>query len=588
MEKVISVPTDESENIEIDAQPTDETERIDDEKGLLQNTKTIVADHNMKSENEDEQHLVPHSPVYQKTVESSPKKINLISSTIGSITSLKSFEKTSTIKCRTILWYMSFVGFMVNYIYRLNVNIAIVEMVAKKTSATSSYHPSECVVAFNQTINSSAVQVYDFPVDYSTKFEWDELDQSRVLGSFFWLHWTLQIVGGILASCYGTKAIFGLSNFVSCFLCFFIPMAAKFHVNLLIAIRVAQGIISGLAWPAMHHLASQWIPPDERSTFITSYLGSSVAIAFFYPAFGFILSIWSWESVFYLSGIFGSVWYVAWLYFVYDSPDQHPRIDPAERDYIEKSLGGSFHAGDQKTPWKSILRSSAVWVNICGQFGGLWGLFTMMTQAPTYFRVIHGWGVQMTGILSGIPHLCRMVFAYFFSIFVDSLLRKQVMSRTNVRKLAGGVATIFNGLFVLALAYSGCSSTAAVVFLTLSTSLHGAVSAGPLASLIDISPNFSGITLGLNGVFCVSPGFISPWIVGRLTHGNQSIQQWQYVFLICAAVLLFCGAVYVLFADSTLQSWNQPETTSKSNKDKEMKVIKSTTQNDLDPVRDCN
>lgn len=161
--------------------------------------------------------------------------------------------------------------------------------------------------------------------------------------------------------------------------------------------------LQGLAWPAMHHLASQWIPPDERSTFMTSYLGSSVAIAFFYPAFGFILSIWPWESVFYLSGICGSVWYAAWLYFVYDSPDQHPRIDPAERDYIKESLGGSLHTGDvclfslnfyhfprnfffqvtnfsifkQKTPWKSILLSSAVWVNICGQFGGIWGLFTM-------------------------------------------------------------------------------------------------------------------------------------------------------------------------------------------------------------------
>lgn len=95
----------------------------------------------------------------------------------------------------------------------------------------------------------------------------------------------------------------------------------------------------------MHHLAAQWIPPDERSNFMTSYLGSSVSIAFFYPAFGFILSIWSWESVFYLSGIFGTIWYAAWLYFVYDSPDQHPRIDPDERDYIKQSLSDSVHSG---------------------------------------------------------------------------------------------------------------------------------------------------------------------------------------------------------------------------------------------------
>lgn len=37
---------------------------------------------------------------------------------------------------------------------------------------------------------------------------------------------------------------------------------------------------------------------------------------------------------------------------------------------------------------------------------------------------------------------------------------------------------------------------------------------------------------------------------------QQTIQQWQYVFLIAGAVLIACGIVYVLFLDSTQQSWN--------------------------------
>lgn len=78
----------------------------------------------------------------------------------------------------------------------------------------------------------------------TTRFEWNELDQSRVLGSFFWLLWTLQILGGVLGVRYGSKLIFGLSNFIACFLCFFIPMAAKMDVNYLIALRVVQGLIS--------------------------------------------------------------------------------------------------------------------------------------------------------------------------------------------------------------------------------------------------------------------------------------------------------------------------------------------------------
>lgn len=95
----------------------------------------------------------------------------------------------------------------------------------------------------------------------------------------------------------------------------------------------------------MHHLSAQWIPPNELGRFLTSYMGSSVGLVVFYPLFGLVMSIWSWQSIFYISGTFGSLWYVAWLYLVYDSPDQHPRIDPIEKAYIKECVGDSFQAG---------------------------------------------------------------------------------------------------------------------------------------------------------------------------------------------------------------------------------------------------
>jgi hypothetical protein len=44
---------------------------------------------------------------------------------------------------------------------------------------------------------------------------------------------------------------------------------------------------------------------------------------------------------------------------------------------------------------------------------------------------------------------------------------------------------------MLGLAFSGCNATAAIVFSTVATGVSGAVSTGPLASFIDISPNFA-------------------------------------------------------------------------------------------------
>lgn len=251
-------------------------------------------------------------------------------------------------------------------------------------------------------------------------------------------------------------------------------------------------------------------------------MGSSVGIALCYPFFGWIMSHWSWEPVFYSSALLGTIWYTAWLYYVYDSPAQHPRIDPMELIYIQNSLGDTLHNEDETVtiPWSAILRSRPVLINIFSQFGGIWCLFTLMAQAPTYFKQILGWDVQMTGLLSGIPHLFRMIFAFGFSMFADSLLRNKRMSRTNVRKMACVVCNLINGVFVVFLAFSGCNSVTAVIFITAATAVHGAVSSGPLAGFIDISPNFSSILLGLNGLVGVLPGFISPWIVGILTKGN--------------------------------------------------------------------
>lgn len=78
----------------------------------------------------------------------------------------------------------------------------------------------------------------------SYKFDWNEKEQGSILGSFFWLHWVTQIPGGLLASRYGAKLVFGLSNFTGVLCCFFIPFCAYKGAGFLIFIRVIQGLLT--------------------------------------------------------------------------------------------------------------------------------------------------------------------------------------------------------------------------------------------------------------------------------------------------------------------------------------------------------
>lgn len=128
-----------------------------------------------------------------------------------------------------------------------------------------------------------------------------------------------------------------------------------------------------------------------------------------------------------------------------------------------------------------------------------------------------------------------------------------------------------NGFATLGLAYSGCNVTAAVFFLSVSLCLHGAVSAGQLASIVDMAPNFAGITMGIVSTIGIVSGFVSPILVGYITFENQSITAWQHIFEISAAMLIGCGAIYIWLNDTTVQEWNN--TSKANNYSKEMKPL---------------
>ncbi|XP_050301012.1 sialin [Anthonomus grandis grandis] len=539
----------------------------------------------------------------------------------------KNYEKIKDPKeccsARNVLWYLVFFGFAVNYMIRINLNIAIVAMVqakpknnvsltseclmknqlainmtryrrdvdfspnrnvslstlpilAKNNDSTNAYttlSPKESMTLFPKTLSIANKNIQQEFSNEERGFAWDEKIQGYILGSFFWLHWTTQIPGGLLASKYGTKKVFGFSNFAGVVFCFFIPYFAKFGAYSLMALRLVQGILCGFAWPSMHDMTARWIPPNERSKFVTAYLGSSVGAAMTYPICGFIIDKWGWQYVFYASSAFGTAWFIAWWCLVHDSPSQHPRISEGEKEYILKCLGQSVAKKKAPVPWSQILRNSTVWMNVLAQAGGTWGLFTLMTQAPTYFKFIHGWNIKATGVLSGLPHLLRMLWAFVFSQVGDYLLRSNKMSRTNVRKLATAVCCIGQGVFMMALAYSGCDSTIAIVFLTLAVAIHGSVSTGPLASVVDISPNYAAVLMGLLNTAAAFVGFFTPAVVGYLTYQNQTTPQWQKVFWISSSWLFLSGLLYVFIAKSELQPWNSPEKNEQP--EEELMVVKT-------------
>lgn len=115
---------------------------------------------------------------------------------------------------------------------------------------------------------------------------------------------------------------------------------------------------------------------------------------------------------------------------------------------------------------------------------------------------------------------------------------------------------ILNGFWILGVAYSGCNYFSAVVFLSLALCCNGAVATSVMASVVDIAPNYAGITMGITSTAATVGGFISPIVVGYITSEYPTVEAWQHVFQICAAMLIGCGGIYICFNDTAVQEWN--------------------------------
>merc|ERR1711971_736700 len=97
-----------------------------------------------------------------------------------------------------------------------------------------------------------------------------------------------------------------------------------------------------------------------------------------------LLADWvGWEAVFYIEGCACFVWLALWLWLASDTPQTHPSISEAERDYILAGLPAT-NPEPLPIPWKSIWTSLPFWAIMFSNFGNNWGFHLLMTELPLY------------------------------------------------------------------------------------------------------------------------------------------------------------------------------------------------------------
>lgn len=87
------------------------------------------------------------------------------------------------------------------------------------------------------------------------------------------------------------------------------------------------------------------------------YAGAQFGTIVSMPISG-LLAEYSWPSIFYVFGLVGIVWSLAFLWTVYEDPSTSKRITEQEKEFINTTLWGTGNANKSPAiPWKSIAKS---------------------------------------------------------------------------------------------------------------------------------------------------------------------------------------------------------------------------------------
>ncbi|KAF4517148.1 hypothetical protein B566_EDAN006447 [Ephemera danica] len=389
-------------------------------------------------------------------------------------------------------------------------------------------------------------------------YDWDAVQRSTILSSFFWGNTVLQLPVVPLVHRLGPKRAVMIMIVLSTVVTFLFVPAASYGWQVACAARVMLGFSQAGMMASVHTLLARWAPPEERSRMVVysscgQQIGTIVALA----SSGVLCENVGWPSVFYMNGSLGLVLGVVWLWLIEDSPAQHRFASVRERRFIETSLASSVeeqqHKTRLKTPWKAVLKSVPFYSLVAAQCAQAWGYWTLLTGIPSYMRG--------DGILSSLPYLAMWITSLVLAWGADELIKRGVWSIDVSRKLGNVIGLYGPAVMLIILCYVNPDSTTAVIFLIVAMGLNAGCLIGHTPNHLDLSPNFVAALLGLGNSFACTMSIIGPLLTGFIVTDNESAEQWQMVFLVSAGIYIVGNTFFVVFGSAKNYGTHQKKKT---------------------------
>lgn len=301
-------------------------------------------------------------------------------------------------------------------------------------------------------------------------------------------------------------------------------------------VRLLFGMGEAGTFPCITRAYSHWLPPQERGrAFGLAVAAAALGGAVTQPLVVWILGMTSWRWAFFIFGLVGVAWTVAWCIWFRDNPHEHHGVNKSELALI----GSEPPVPHPPVPWGHLLKSRNLWA-ICFMYAGMiYGWYFYLTWLPTYLLKSRGFNLHQVGWLAALPLLSIAVGVSSGGWISDILSRH--FGVKNGRRLPGLIGLPLAAIAILA-AIGTHHPLAAALYLALAAGLAALGTASAWAVSLQIGGQHSGVVSGTMNMFGNLGGALSPIVVGIcLQHWNS----WNLPLVTVAVFYLFSGACWL-------------------------------------------
>lgn len=302
--------------------------------------------------------------------------------------------------------------------------------------------------------------------------------------------------------------------------------------------RFGLGIGESGNFPAGIKAVTEWFPQKERSYAIGLFNAGANVGAIITPLLvPAIVLAFDWRMAFYLTGIFGIVWIIAW-WAIYRRPEEHSKVSASELAYIQQD------PADPVVPigWGALLVKKETWAYALGKFfiDPIWWFFLFWLPGYLFERY------DMDLKTFGLPLAAIYLISDGGSIAGGWLSSKLIKSGKSVN-YARKATMLLCALCIAPIYFAQDVSSVwgAVLLIGLATAGHQAFSANLYTLPSDLFPRGAvGSVVGIGGTIGAIGGMGMALFTGYILDATGS---YSLLFAICAsAYFLALLAVHLL------------------------------------------